>query len=153
MSFGTLQNLKDRVGQSVYDQLTDLTGGTTGDDVIGQARLDAAHAVLVGELAKRYDAAALATAAVEDASLAATLATHELSIAAWKLYVEHPDQPSVREKIQKEYDEAMKWIASVVAGSALPGSTPVAESPTTAGRSQAVGDPRVMTQESLEGIF
>lgn len=153
MSFGTLQNVKDRVGQPVYDQLTDLAGGTTPSDAVGQARLDAAGAVLIGELAKRYDAAALAAAAAADAYLAATLKTHEVSIAQWKLYVEHPLRPEPPERVQKEYDEALAWLASIVAGAALPGETPVEESAAVAGRSQAVGDPRVMKTETLGKIF
>lgn len=154
-SYASLAQLKAHVGSAadppgLYEQLTDLVASRSGDDAVGQQRLDDAEAFINGRLGGRYRTPVDASA---DEALASSLRACALAIAAWNLYANHPDKPRVRDSVRAEYDRWVGWLDRVASGaSALPGAAEL-PGPVSAGPpAVAIGHKRVFTEEALKGL-
>lgn len=149
-NYATVAQLQAHVGTAVYDQLTDLAGGTTADDAVGQQRLDDAEAEINARLGQRYQTPVDVSV---DASLANTLRWFTLAIAAYRAFMAHPSRPRARQTVQEEYRNVMARLEEIAKGmAALPGAVAL-PSPASSGPVVAVsGSDRVMTDEALSGL-
>lgn len=149
-SYATLAQFKAHVGTAVYDQLTDLAGGTTADDAVGQQRIDDAEAEINARLGQRYQTPVDVSV---DASLANTLRWYTLAIAAYRAFMTHPHRPRPRQSIQEEYRNVMARLDEIAKGmAALPGAAAL-PSPVTSGPPAIVGgSERVFTDDALRGL-
>lgn len=151
MPYATLDDCKLRMGDALYAQLTDLEGGTTADDLVGQARLDDAHGQVNMHLSARY------LTPVETAGndvVAETLRSIVCSFAAWQCFVKHPRKSGrMRAAVEADYREARDLLIRITSGdAALPGATPL-PGPASGGPSaEATGHVRVFTEDSMEGL-
>lgn len=145
MPYATLAEFKARLGDAVYDQLTDLAGGTTPDDSVGQALLDAAHGEFNARLARVF------TTPVDtaDADRAATLNTYVLDIAENRAWIQHPLRAKRPQRVKDAYDAVMNWLKELTPFS-LPGATLAA---TTGTAGTATGKTKQWTDAAIDGIF
>lgn len=150
MAYATLDDLKTRVG-AIYAQLTDLSGGTTAEDTVGQARLVDAHGKVNVLLAARFKTPVDVSA---DATLAETLLSIVVSFAAWECYVKHPVKSGkMRAAVEADYREAKDMLLRIADGRAsLPGLVPLESSVSSGSAAIVVGSPRVIGGDSLAGL-
>lgn len=149
-SYATVEQLRTlALGAGVYEQLTDLAGGTTADDAVGQQRLDFAESEINTILGQRYKTPVDVSV---DVALAKSLRDYTLEIAAYHAYMLHP-MASPTKKAEKLYLAAIARLTAIAKGAeALPGAA-MLPSPVTSGPAAIVGgSPRVLTDEALNGL-
>lgn len=156
MAYATLADLKARLGSATsppgpYQRLTDRTAMTTADDAVGQALLDEAAGVVSAYLAGRY---AVPVDASSDMGLAAFLRGTTLDLAEYRAWQSSPIRKEMPGSVQAAYDNAIALLRRIADGdlplpsaAALPGST------ATGTTAEAVGTPRVFTNEAMEGLM
>lgn len=149
MAYATLQNLKDHAGADWYAALTDLAGGMTASDSVGQLRLDAAEAEVNDYLGQRFSV----PIDVSDATRAASLKAITLAIALHKLYVAHPSRPDVPKTVQTEHDEAVAKLKGYLTSGALPGATEVPATPAAGTMGEAFGTESMFSPARMEGLL
>jgi len=151
LSYATIANLKDRIGDTLYAQLTDLEALTTADDTVGQARLDDAHGYINAKLGQRYQTPIDVSV---DTDLANTMKAMTCAVAAVDAYRMHPTRSkSLREAVEALAARWIELLDDIANGkAALPGASKL-PSPTTSGPDAAVvGERRVFTKDSMKGL-
>ena len=155
MAYALLADFKSRLGSSVappglYKQVTDRTGASVGDDLVGQEILDSAHGQLNAYLAKRYK---VPVDVSTDATLAGFLKDAVLILAEYRAWQAHPK----RRKIPDRVSDALRNITSLLnhiadGKAALPGEAAVAESTSDGITGEAFGHTRQFTEEGMKGL-
>ncbi len=150
MSYATLDDFKTRFSP-IYAQLTDLSGGTTADDTVGQARLDDAHGSVNVYLAARFRTPVDVSV---DASLAQALLSIVVPFAAWECYLKHPlKSGKMRVGVEADYKEAKEKLLRIADGrAALPGLVPLPAPESTGPAAEVFGDDGVFTSERMKGF-
>lgn len=150
MAYATLDQFKARLSDALYAQLTDLSGGTTPSDTVGQAVLDGAHGTMNAYLAKRYSVPIVPGG---DTTVAQFLLKHVLQIAEYDAWQGHAMRRNMHERVQKGYDETMRLLRDIAKGLAeLPGETAIPGATASGPSAEAFGDDRVFTRDSMKGF-
>jgi len=138
MSYVTDDDIRVRMGEAAYVQLTDDAGSGAADAaVIDEARCGAEGEV-DSYLALRY-AVPVDTAAQPET--AAVLRTVTLDLVEYRLHARRPPVPPA---VAEKRDAAVRWLQRVAAGQAdLPFS------PQPGFRAAATGSARVLSRDSL----
>ncbi len=147
--YTTIEDLQDRLGESLYNKLTNREGGETGDDDIAAQMLEEAEAVVHSWIGGRY---AVPVDVSSDTVLALTLKRRVLQIAP---FVAHANaiRRSIPENWRDLYDEAMKWLRAVGKGD-IPLSAETRPTTSTDGEttSSFVGPSPVFKPDNLENF-
>ncbi len=150
MAYATLAELKTRVGDDVYAQLSDLSGGGIADDVVGQARLDDAHGLVNMKLAGRYKT----PVDTSDTTVANALRAMTCAV-AYSLLLENNVASTARVSEGKAA-EMKRWLdllEEIYKGKgALPGEAALAGPVSSGSPAIVVGSPRVFGGDSLSGL-
>ncbi|MBX3396505.1 MAG: DUF1320 family protein [Phycisphaerae bacterium] len=150
-AYATLAELKTRLGDELYAQLSDLSGGTTPSDTVGQARLDDAHGYVNARLSARYLTPIDTTG---NSTLAEMLRAFVCAVVAHDLLAMHGDaMNNLRPGVDTRLRYWIDLLRDIQSGkAALPGAAPL-PSPTSGGpTSEAFGDERVFTSDSMKGF-
>lgn len=150
MSYATLDDLKQRLGTSIYGKLTDRDAGTTADDDVGQEILDGAHGTVNSYLAKRFK---VPVDVSSDTARAQFLRRHTLNVAEFDAWQGNPFRKDISERVKFSYQDSIKRLGDIAAGkSELPGATPIASATSTGPTATAIGNARIFTEDGLTGI-
>ena len=150
MSYATLDNFKQRLGDDWYAQLTDRLNRTTADDDVGQAILDGAHGTINTYLGKRYRTPIDTTGEPEREEF---LRDATLNIAEYKAWSSTPFNTDILERVKGAYLETRRLLERIADGKAdVPGTSTI-PSATSAGPSAIVtGDKRIFTEDAMKGL-
>lgn len=150
MAYITKEQLKERLGETLYARLTDRESGATADDSVGQQIVDDAEALADSQLARRYATPIDLTAHPE---LTDVLAARVLDIAEYRAWRDSPFVNDVPERIRFLYEDTMRWFSAVAVGQLdLPAASLLA-SPTAVDDSpRYVSRARKFTEEELDGL-
>lgn len=151
MAYATLAQFKERLGNDLYAQLTDLSGSTTASDTVGQARLDDAHAFVNAKIAVRYLTPVDVTVST---ALAEMMVAITCAVAAYGCLGMHPDTMNqLREGVDAVHKHWMALLDQIAAGkAALPGAAVIPAAVSSGPSSAVFGDDRVFTRESMKGF-
>ena len=150
MAYVTLQQLKDRLGQSLYDRLTDRINGTTGNDAVGQQIVDEAEALVHSYLARRYATPVDLTAHPE---LADVLAVRVLDVAEYVAWRGSPFVSDVPDRVEVLHGQAVRWLEAVAAGRVeLPASSPPRSRVASDDGPRYAATERKFTADELDGL-
>lgn len=150
MSYATLDNFKERLGTSIYAQLTDRVTRKTADDVVGQAILDGAHGTIDGYLARRFKVPVDPTG---DTSLTQFLLKHVLNLAAYDAWEGSPFITEVPDRVKFSYQETVKLLRDIAAGKVeLPGATAIPSATAAGPTATATGEDRIFTEDAMKGL-
>ena len=147
MSYASLTDLRERLGDLVYVQLTNDVGtGVPDGDVAGEA-LGGAEGEANSFLARRY---AVPVDATDEPEVAALLKSITLDLAEYRL---HSRRSIVPEDVRLKREASLRWLQLVAAGQAvLPARREAPGNPATGIAGQIVGSPRVLTRKELERL-
>lgn len=155
MAYAVLADLKSRLGSNasppgLYEQVTDRTGASAGDDTVGQEILDGAHGQLNAYLAKRYK---VPVDVSSDATLAAFLKDAVLILAEYRAWQSHPKRRSIPDRVSEALRNLTSLLNRIADGkAALPGEAAVAETTSTGITGEAFGHERVFTEDALKDL-
>lgn len=150
MAYITKEQLKERLGDTLYARLTDREAGTTIDDAVGQRIVDDAEALANGQLARRY---ATPIDLATHPELADVLTARVLDLAEYRAWRDSPFVNDVPERIRFLYEDAMRWFSAVAAGQLdLPASSPPASRTAVDDSPRYVSHPRKFTEQELDGL-
>ncbi len=147
MGYVTNAEIETRLGTAVYVQLADDAGSGSADPaVVDEARLGA-EAEANSHLARRY---AVPVDLSTHPELADVLRRFVLDLAAYRLHARRPPVPA---DVVTLRNAAVKWLERVASGEVvLPAAIEVAGNTAAGPVGEVVGEARVLTRESLEGL-
>lgn len=151
MAYATLAEFKTWIGTDLYNQLTDLSGGTTPSDTVGQVRLNGAHGFVNAKIAARY---ATPVNVAADATLAETLLAIVCSVCTYDLFALHGDTLShLREGIDALCQRWIDLLDEIQKGdAALPGASIIPPPASSGSPAIVVGNRPVFGNGALEGL-
>ena len=150
MAYVTLQQFKDRLGQALYDRLTDRVGGVSGSDAVGQQILDEAEALVHSYLARRY---ATPVDVAKHPELADVLAVRVLDVAEYLAWRGSPFVSDVPDRVELLHAEAVRWLEQVAAGAVdLPALSPPASRVAADDGPRYSAGKRAFTADELDGL-
>jgi phage gp36-like protein len=150
MPYVTLQQLKDRLGSSIYARLTDRVAGATPSDTVGQQIVDEAEAQADSFLATRYATPIDLSARPEVADI---LEARVLDLAEFLAWRGSPFVGDVPDRVRLVQDNALRWFESVVDGKTLlPAAAPPTSTTARTGAPQYSSADRVFTADELDGL-
>jgi len=147
MSYASNADLEERLGSSVYVQLTDDAGtGSADEDKVAEA-LGGAEGEVNSYLGRRV---AVPVETGGDPQLSAVLKSITLDLAEYRL---HGRRPPVPADVRHKYESAVKWLQRVASGAAvLPAAAELDGNPALGITGEVTGSPRVMSREELENL-
>ena len=147
MSYVSNSDIEERLGTSVYVQLTDDSGSGSADlDKVNESRLGAEGEVN-SYLGRRY-AVPVDTSGAEE--LAAVLKSITLDLIEYRL---HSRRPPVAQEIRHKREAAVKWLGQVASGEVvLPASSELAGNTAGGITGEVTGSERIMSREELEDL-
>lgn len=147
MSYTSNADLEERLGSSVYVQLTDDAGtGVADEDKVAEA-LGGAEGEVNSYLGRRV---AVPVETSGDSQLSAVLKSITLDLAAFRL---HGRRPPVPADVRYRYESALQWLQCVASGKAvLPTANEPNGNPALGIVGEVTGSPRVMSREELENL-
>lgn len=145
----TTDQLADRMGATRYAELLDDDNdGVADPDAAARAIADA-EGELNSYLGRRYNLAALATAAEADSRLAATLTAMALNLGEY--YVETRRPEGVPDAVERKAAVARAWLKAAVEGEvSLASDADLTTS--TQGGGTVDGQTRVFTRDTMDGL-
>ena len=143
MAYCTLQDLKDRYGETELVQRTDRTHrpASTIDTVVVQRAIDDATALIDGYVAKLY--------VLPMSPVPPVLTRTASDIARYFLYGNAVDKDG---PVAAAHAQALRWLGQVAAGTVQLEAAGVAPSASGGGQIRIAGPDRVMTRDSLGGF-
>lgn len=151
MSYITITDLRNRLGDGIYARLTDRVSGTTANASVAQQIVDEAEGLADSYLSLRFATPIDLTAHPE---LTDVLTSRVLDLAEYLAWRSSPFVSDLPERIRLLGDESPRWFASVSAGRLeLPASIP--PEPTRLTKSDAPmsrSARRLFTREELDGM-
>lgn len=150
MAYITTNQLKSRLGDTIYARLTDRIAGVTANATIAQEIVDQAEAIADSYLAVRF---ATPVNLVERPELATILAARVLDVAEGIAWRGSPFASDVPDRVRLVVDQAERWLRDVSAGAiALPAAAvPNAAVAVNDGPRFSASE-RVFSAEDLEGL-
>lgn len=147
MSYATNADVQQRMGSTVYVQLTDDAGSGTADEAkVTEARL-AAEREVDSYLGRRYAVPVDVTARAE---LQPLLRSVVLDLVEYRL---HSRRPPIPADIVSKRVAAIEWLQQVSAGRAvLPAVKQLAGATAQGVMAEVSGTARVWTREEAEGL-
>ncbi len=147
MSYANLSDLRERLGDRAYVQLTDDTGSGVADDGLAAEALRGAEGEMNSYLARRY---AVPVQVADEPDVAALLKAVALDLAEYRLYGR---RPSVPDHVRMNRDAAIRWLQLVADGhTILPARREPAGNPATGIAGEISGSPRVLTRDEMENL-
>lgn len=148
MAYVTTDQLKARLGDTMYARLTDRIAGATASTTIAQELIDEAEAIVNSRLAVRYATPVDVSA---NAAVAAVLLARVLDVAEGLAWRASPFVTDVPDRVRVIEEDAERWLASVASGGAtLPGVPSAASAP--AGEVHYTCGVRAFTSDELNGL-
>ncbi len=150
MAYATLAEFKSYLGSRVspagmYQKLTSRSGGTAGDDVVGQELLDGAQAELNTWLSGRYRTPIVTS----DGELVRWLKESALVIARFKAY-QPPAAMEMPKVVSDEYQNLISLLKRIADGStSLAGAEVLAVPVSSGGGAIVFGSTPVFTDNGL----
>ena len=147
MDYATNGDVAERLGQTLYVQLTDDAGsGTADEDRVSEARL-AAEGLVNSYLGRRYRVPVDVTAHAE---VAAVLRSVVVDVAAYRLHMRRRPVPA---DVERLHDRALWWLELVATGKAVLPAVMALEGADAEGAALASEGPaRMVSRELLEGL-
>jgi phage gp36-like protein len=147
MAYATNADVEQRLGHTLYVQLTDDVGtGVTDEAKVTEAR-SAAEAEIDSYLAGRYRVPVDTSSSAEVATL---LRSVSLDLTEWRLHARRGAAP---EAVRSKREAAISWLERVAAGRAwLPAVSELAGSSCSGPVAEVVGEPRLLSRSELEGL-
>jgi len=147
MSYASNADLEERLGSSVYVQLTDDAGTSEADEDKVAEALGGAEGEVNSYLGRRV---AVPVATNGAPQLSAVLKSVTLDLAAYRL---HGRRPPVPADVRYRYESAVQWLQRVASGAAVLPSAAELDGNAALGISgEVTGSPRVMSREELENL-
>jgi phage gp36-like protein len=146
MSYATLADLRERLGERLYVQLTDDAGTGVADENKAKGSLRAAAGEMDGYLARRY-AVPIDTSGEE--SLAGLLKSLMLDLAEYRLHARRWPVPEI---IKEKRDAAMHWLKKAGEGEVrMPRNK---ELPLNAAElhTKSSGNKRVLSRDTMKNL-
>lgn len=149
--YATLAEFKLRCGSELYNQLTDLSGGTTPSDTVGQARLEDSEGYVNARIAARYVTPVDVSA---DATLANTMRALTCAVCAYDMLSMHPDtMGQLREGVDERFRHWIELLKDIQNGkAALPGAAVIPPPASSGSPAIVVGNRPVFGDIALEGL-
>jgi phage gp36-like protein len=146
MSYASLADLQERLGDTVYVQLTDDAGAGVADEGKALEALQAAAGKMDGYLARRY-AVPVDTAGEE--ALAGLLKSLMLDLAEYRLHARRWPAPEI---IKEKREAAIHWLVKAGEGEVrLPCNKEIPANDGDVG-AQVSGNARVLSRETMENL-
>jgi phage gp36-like protein len=150
VAYVTLQQLKDRVGTSLYSRLTDRVNGTIANDTVGQQVVNEAEAEANSRLAVRY---ATPVDLAANPELADVLAARVLDLAESIAWSGSPFMGDVPDRVRSLRSAAFEWFDAVAAGRIhLPAATLPRSTTAVDDTAKVSATERKFTAAELEGL-
>lgn len=150
MSYIVLQQLKDRLGTTLYARLTDRVNGATGDDAVGQQIADQAEAEADSRFAVRY---ATPIDLAMHPELLQLLAARVLDLAEAIAWASSPFMGDVPDRVRSLRAAAIEWFDAVASGRIhLPSSTLPRSTIAVDDGARAIASERRFTASELDGL-
>jgi phage gp36-like protein len=147
MSYTTNTDVAERLGMTLYVQLTDDAGTGSADEAKVIAARQAAEGEVNSYLGRRY-AVPVDTAAHEE--LGAVLKGITLDLVAYRLHSRHPPVPS---DVHAAYSAAIKWLEGIASGRlVLPTVDELPSNPANGFPAAVTGPSRVLSREEMEDL-
>lgn len=126
MAYATLDDVKQRLGTSIYTQLTDRVNGAVADDDVGQELLDGSHGVLNARIKSSPRRYRVPVDVSSDTTLAAFLKDAVLDVVEYQAWQGWPGRKRVPERVENGYRETIAYFDRIAKGDAeLPGEVDV----------------------------
>lgn len=147
MAYITNADLEERLGHTMYVQLTDDAGtGLPDEDKVTEARLTA-EGEMDSYLGRRHAVPIDLAACPEAAGILKGIA---LDLASYRLYTRRPPAP---EDVASKYNAALRWLQQIAAGQAvLPAATELPANPAAGLVAGLTGNPRILTPDEMEEL-
>ena len=144
MGYITNTDIEDRLGSSLYIQLTDDAGiGSADLDVVNAARLEA-EGEADSYFARRY---AVPIDVTLHPNVSGLIKGFVLDLAEYRL---NSRRPPVTEDVISKHDRALEWFKSLASGATeLPSVATISTNSATGTAAQATGDARLLSREEL----
>lgn len=150
MAYVTLQQFKDRLGQALYDRLTDRVSGVTGNDAVGQQIVDEAEALVNSYLARRY---ATPVDLAQHPELADVLAVRVLDVAEYLAWQGSPFVSDLPDRVEVLQGQVVRWLEKVASGQVeLPVSSPLGAPVASDDGPRYAATERKFTADELDGL-
>ena len=147
MAYASLTDLEQRLGSTVYVQLTDDAGTGAADSDVANEAMQGAEGEANSYLGLRY---AVPVALSGEEQLAAVLKSVTLDLAEYRLHARRPTMP---EGVRQRREAAVRWLQLVAGGQAvLPSSRELADNPALGMTGEVVGSPRVLTRKEMKRL-
>ncbi|MCA9243716.1 MAG: DUF1320 family protein [Phycisphaerales bacterium] len=150
MAYAEIDDLKDRLGLTVYARLTDRDDGAVADNGVASDIIAEAETLLDSYLAQRY---ATPVDLVAHPELAITLKARTLDLSEWIAWRTSPFVTDIPARVQMLGEAAMGWLRDVAtARVTLPAaSAPAAPTSHDEGPRYSA-EPRQFTADELDGL-
>ncbi|UCD28524.1 MAG: DUF1320 domain-containing protein, partial [Planctomycetota bacterium] len=147
MSYAGNTDVEERLGSTLYVQLTDDAGtGSADEDKVAEALLGAEGEVN-SYLGRRY---AVPIDVSTYSGVAAVLKSVTLDLVEYRL---HTRRPPVPDDVRRKKEAAVKWLERVASGRAtLPAANEIQGNQVDGIIGEVVGSDRVMSREELEDL-
>ncbi|MHC4445640.1 MAG: gp436 family protein [Planctomycetota bacterium] len=147
MSYASNTDVEERLGSTVYVQLTDDGGtGSADEDKVAEALLGS-EGQINSYLGRRY---AVPVDTSGHSELAAVLKSVTLDLVEYRL---HCRRPPVAEEIHRKKAAAVKWLEGIACGrSVLPASSELPGNEAEGVLGEVMGPERIMTREEMEDL-
>ncbi len=147
MSYASNTDVLQRMGGTLYVQLTDDTGAGVADELqVTSARVEA-EAHVDSYLGRRY---AVPVDAVGQESVRAVLRSVTLDLVEYRLHARRPPIPA---EVGARNAAALAWLQGVAEGTlVLPAGEELAANESEAWRASSTGSPRVWGREDADAL-
>lgn len=150
MAYSTVQDLKNRLGTTIYARLTDRVNGTSADDAIAQQIVNEAETDADSRLAVRY---AVPIDLSANPELADLLTARVLDLAESIAWTSSPFMGDVPDRVRALRAAAIEWFDEVASGRIhLPASTLPRSSIAVDDSARAISSERRFTAGELDGL-
>ena len=147
MTYASVEDLRQRLGEPLFARLTDRSDGTTADPQQAEALLGQAEAIMNTFLGRRYQ---LPLDPTRDVLLADMLRTRTLDLAEHLAWRQSPFISDMPVRVAQLHGDAMRWLTEVSSGDCeLPAARPRALG---LNGLRVHATPRRLTHEELDQI-
>jgi phage gp36-like protein len=147
MGYASLTDLRERLGDQTYVQLTDDAGTGVADEDVASEALGGAEGEMNSFLARRY---AVPVQTGDEPEAAALLKSVAIDLAEHRL---HSRRSSIPEHVRANREAAFRWLQLVAAGQAiLPVHCEPAGNSAMGFAGKISGSPRVLTREEMGSL-
>jgi phage gp36-like protein len=140
--YSTKSDILNYLSDVELAQLTSESGNVIDDVVVGKA-IAGADSIIDSYLGKKFSVPLATTPPIVNQK--------STMIAIYNLYSRRAGQTAMNETVEKNYNDAIKWLAAAAEGDVSIGEDPPPAAPSPGGSKFKAND-RTFTKESLKGM-